>query len=133
MAWFKVDDQLHGHPKARRAGLEAMGLWSLAGSQSIAYKLNGFVPQWYIDSWPKGKRLAAQLVSADLWEPAQQDGLDGFMFHDWSHFQPSADEIERDRENSRIRQRNRRERMRSGGQQNQDQQAEQTRGGIRAV
>lgn len=26
MPWFKVDDKIHSHPKARRAGLAAMGL-----------------------------------------------------------------------------------------------------------
>lgn len=32
MAWFKVDDKLHSHPKLYRASLRAMGLWVLAGS-----------------------------------------------------------------------------------------------------
>ena len=26
MAWFKVDDTLHGHPKVRRAGAAAVGV-----------------------------------------------------------------------------------------------------------
>lgn len=112
MAWFKTDDQLHGHPKPRKAGLEAMGLWIVAASHSISYKGDGFVPAWYIDSWPKGRRLAGKLVDAGLWSESEKDGLSGYLFHDWEHYQPTADEIERDREASRLRQRNRRERLR---------------------
>lgn len=112
MAWFKVDDQLHGHPKPRKAGLAAMGLWSLAGSHCAAYKSDGFVPTWYIDSWPRGRRLASELITAGLWQPAEHNGLPGYRFHDWDDYQPTADEIERDREASRIRQKNRRERLR---------------------
>lgn len=112
MAWFKVDDQLHGHPKPRKAGLEAIGLWTVAGSHTMAYKGGGFVPTWYVDSWPKGRKLAAQLVDANLWKPGEKDGLPGFYFHDFHDYQPTADEIERDREASRIRQKNRRERLR---------------------
>lgn len=112
MAWFKTDDQLHSHPKPRRAGLEAMGLWIVAGSHSTAYKGEGFVPAWYIDSWPRGKKLAAQLVAARLWEEGEKDGLPGYVFHDWEHFQPTAEEVEREREASRLRQKNRRERLR---------------------
>lgn len=78
----------------------------------MAYKGNGFVPNWYVESWPKGKRLAAQLVAAGLWSPDVQEGLPGFLFHDWCDYQPTAEEIERDREASRLRQKNRRERLR---------------------
>lgn len=44
MPWFKVDDQLHSHPKPRRASLAALGLWTLSGSYSMAYKLDGSHP-----------------------------------------------------------------------------------------
>ena len=32
MPWAKIDDKLHGHPKAAEAGLEALGLHLLAMS-----------------------------------------------------------------------------------------------------
>jgi len=38
MPFFRTDDQMHGHPKARRAGLSALGLWDMSGSHSMAYK-----------------------------------------------------------------------------------------------
>lgn len=114
MPWFRVDDTLHGHPKARRAGLAAMGLWNLAGSHSMAYKTEGFVPEWFVLSWPQGKRLAAQLVKQGLWlADAERDEEAGWQFHDWEDYQASADEVEEDREKARDRQRKRRARLRA--------------------
>lgn len=112
MPWFKVDDTLHGHPKARRAGLEAMGLWSVSGSYCMSYKTDGFVPEWYVQSWPHGLKLAARLVSAGKWETYEKDGERGWVFHDWADYQPSSDEIESERENARERQKKRRQRLR---------------------
>ena len=85
MPWFKVDDQLHSHPKPRRASLAALGLWTLSGSYSMAYKLDGFVPAWYVHGHNQGKRHAESLVRVGLWE--------------------KADEIEAEREAARERQR----------------------------
>lgn len=112
MPWFKVDDTLHSHPKPRKAGLAAVGLWSLAGSYAMNYKTDGFVPEWFVASWPQGRRLADLLVKHGLWEIGEKDGEAGWYFHDWLHYQPSSDEIEQDRENARERQRRRRENLR---------------------
>lgn len=105
MPWMKVDDALHSHPKARRAGLAAMGLWTLAGSWAMSYKTDGFVPAWYVSSHPSGRRHATTLVEAGLWTPSTRDGEDGWDFHDWTDYQPSATDIEADRERARERQR----------------------------
>jgi hypothetical protein len=109
VAWFRVDDMLHSHPKARKAGLPAMGLWTLAGSFSMAYKLDGFVPEWFIVSWPNGKKLAGLLVEVECWEPTVRDGQPGWQFHDWDDYQPLAEEIEKRRAQSRDRQRRHRQ------------------------
>lgn len=93
MAWFKVDDQIHSHPKARRAGLEAMGLWLLAGSHCMSYLTDGFVEAWFVQSWPHGEELAGKLVQAGLWLEA--DG--GWQFHDWEKFQPTRESVKADR------------------------------------
>ena len=104
--WFKVDDTLHSHPKVRRAGAAAVGVWATAGSFCMAYKTDGFVPAYYIDGWGKtGITSARGLVECGLWEVAEKDGERGFQFHDWEDYQPSSDEIERDREQARDRQR----------------------------
>lgn len=108
MPWFKIDDTLHSHPKVRRAGLQALGLWVASGAYCMAYKTDGHVPDWYVDGWPSGKRLADKLVHARLWEVTD----DGWQFHDWLDHQPSAAEIEADREHARERQRKRREKLR---------------------
>lgn len=103
MPYFKVDDMLHSHPKPRRAGLEAMGLWAVAGSHCMAYKSDGFVPTWFVAGWPRGPKLAAQLVTAQLWSLTVKDGEPGWQFHDWDDVQLTAAEIESDREHSRAR------------------------------
>lgn len=94
MAWFKVDDQIHSHPKARRAGLEAMGLWLLAGSHCMSYLTDGFVEAWFVQSWPHGEVLAGKLVQAGLW--LEVDG--GWQFHDWGKFQPTRESVKADRQ-----------------------------------
>lgn len=112
MPWFKVDDTLHTHPKPRKSGLAATGLWTIAGSYCMAYKTDGFVPDWFVASWPQGRKLADVLVKNSQWEIGEKDGEKGWFFHDWHHYQPSSDEIEQDRENARERQRKRREKLR---------------------
>lgn len=114
MPWFKVDDTLHSHPKSRKVGTNSVGLWAVSGSYSMAYKTDGFVPDWYVKSWPSGERLAAKLVAANLWLPGVREDETGWYFKDWLHYQPSAEEIEADREKARERQRQRRQRLRDG-------------------
>lgn len=109
MPWFKVDDTLHGHPKPRRAGLAAMGLWSLAGSYASQYTTEGFVPEWFVTSWPSGRKHADALSKVGLWRPGESAGESGWWFHDWEHYQMTREEIERDRELNRERQRKFRE------------------------
>lgn len=114
MPWFKVDDSFHSHPKARRVPLAAVGLWTLCGSHCMAYKTDGFVPGWFVASLPKGRSLASVLVGEGLWLDAARNGEEGYQFHDWLHIQQSAQEIERDREHNRQRQRDFRQRLRDG-------------------
>lgn len=93
MAWFRADDKLHSHPKARKAGLDAMGLWVLAGTYAMDYRTDGFVPDWFIKSWPNGPKLSTKLVRAGLWSTGQEDGESGYRFHDWHDFQPTLEEL----------------------------------------
>jgi hypothetical protein len=87
--WFKVDDKLHDHRKARRAGKAAMGVWVLAGSWSMDNDYDGFVPEDVLSRW--GSRADAErLVAAGLWDPERFNGEQGWRFHDWARFQPSA-------------------------------------------
>lgn len=113
MPWFKVDDALHSHPKARKAGLSALGLWVVSGSFSASYMTAGFVSEQWVASYPRGKSLAARLVAAKLWEPGVFEGDKGWFFHDWNDFQPSKAEILAERAAAKERQRRSREARRN--------------------
>lgn len=114
MPWFKVDDSLHSHPKTRRAGLAAMGLWVVAGSYCSQYVTEGFVPNWFVSGQRNGHKIAASIVAAGLWDKASKDGEQGYQFHDWEHFQMTKDEVEADRAHNRERQRRHRAKQREG-------------------
>ena len=105
MTWFRVDDNLCGNKKPRRAGLPAMGLWTIAGSYSSQQGLGGFIPEWYVQTWPSGAKLAAKLVEAGLWSPSEHDGDAGWEFHDWEQCNPSREKVEQDRSAARDRMR----------------------------
>lgn len=119
MAFFNVDDQLHGHPKVRAAGLHAYGLWTVAGSHCRAYKSDGNVPAWFVAGWPQGRSLAKRLVEVNAWhdyghdcaECPQPEGEKDFVFHDWLDVNSSADQVEKQREQQRKRQQKRRAKL----------------------
>jgi len=87
MPWAKLDDRLHAHPKAAKAGLEALGLHLLAMSHCAAYETDGHVHV----SFPtekaagKGPRLAQTLVDSGLWETNGS----GWVIHHWLDYNPS--------------------------------------------
>lgn len=89
MPWFKVDDGLHDHRKARRAGKAAMGVWVLAGSWCMASETDGFVPADVLARWGT-KRDADRLVEVGFWYADEQDGEAGWRFHDWLSYQPDV-------------------------------------------
>lgn len=99
MTWFKVDDSLSSHPKARAAGLPAMGLWVVAGSWASQHLTDGYIPEWFVKSWRSGPVLASKLVDSGLWDVA--DG--GWVFHQWAERQPSKARVESERESARKR------------------------------
>jgi hypothetical protein len=132
MPWFKVDDVLHSHPKARSGGTAAMGLWVLAGSHAAQYLTDGFVPEWYVKSWPNGSKLARQLVDARLWDAATDDhGKTGWQFRDWADYQPSREEVEADREATRDRQRKFRQARRDQRRASQNESTDKAIRGMR--
>jgi hypothetical protein len=100
MTWAKVDDRLHGHAKAARAG-EALSLWVLALSWCAAYLTDGEVPREQPARLigAKGPKFAARLVEAGLWETTES----GYKFHDWHDYQPSGDEVRASRAEAKTR------------------------------
>ncbi|MEC4616289.1 hypothetical protein [Tsukamurella tyrosinosolvens] len=100
MAWFKVDDQLHNHRKARavlrsaaskRRDAAPMGLWALAGSWCGQNRTGGFIPAELLDDWDDdAQALAERLIDAGLWRRDEVDGEPGYRFHDWADRNPAG-------------------------------------------
>lgn len=96
MVWFKVDDKLHDHRKARQARKSAMGVWVLAGSWSADNLTDGFIPDDVATRWGTRHDFTA-LVSAGLWIEATSGSERGWQFVNWGEFQPVKADIERER------------------------------------
>jgi hypothetical protein len=90
MSWVRLDDTLHGHPKAAKAGLEALGLHMLAMSHCGQYSPKGHVAPEFVreKAGAKGSKLAKRLVESGLWET----NGNGWLIHDWSEYNPSAEQ-----------------------------------------
>jgi hypothetical protein len=111
VTWFKVDDKLHEHKKVRRMehDLAAIGLWTLSGSWAGGERTDGFVPASIPRRWASPQKiagLAARLVDAGLWEPAEVDGERGWLFHDWEQCNPTKDDTATDAGRLRWRRKN---------------------------
>jgi hypothetical protein len=100
VTWFWVDDHLHSHRKQRKAGLEAIGLWTLSGSWCADTLSDGFIPEDVAEAWARKRlpMLSKRLVAAGLWEPHEVDGEPGWLFHDWEDWQKSRAQVEDRRE-----------------------------------
>lgn len=98
MSWFKTDDKLPDHRKARavrkshpgkRRDVAPFGIWVLAG----AWSDDGFVPLEVLEDWDdNAEDLAERLVSAGMWHRTQRDGEPGYVFHDWHDQNPARDD-----------------------------------------
>lgn len=111
MPWFRVDDGFHSHPKTLSTSLSARGLWVTAGSWSSAHLTNGVVRPQDLAALGGTPELAAELVSAGLWEKRRGGG---WKFHDWSCKNPTREAVENDRRDAAERQRRSRKRRLDG-------------------
>lgn len=102
MTWFKVDDSFHSHPKVLAAEPAALGLWVVAGAWCSANLTDGFVPDYAVPRLlPDAARLAEKLVACRLWKRTKG----GYRFHDWREYNPTASEVNSEREAARERMR----------------------------
>jgi hypothetical protein len=94
MPWVKLDDSFDAHKKARKAGLEALGL-HLRALSNAGKELDDHVDREWVRErgGPKGEKLAQQLVEARLWET----NGDGWIIHDFFDFNPTREEWDTDR------------------------------------
>lgn len=115
MTWFKVDDTFHSNRKVMSLmdEPEALGLWVIAGSWCGSNLTNGFVPDYALARLlPDAVKLAQKLVTAGLWTRVRG----GHRFHDWDHYQLTAEEILEERAAARERMRRLRARRRGDKQ-----------------
>jgi hypothetical protein len=103
MPWGKMDDKFHRNPKVRalrrmKGGTEALGVWVLWWSWCLDdATLTGFVPD--VELSRSDERAAATLVSVGLWD--RVDG--GYVFHDFSQYNPTPEQVERKKAMDRER------------------------------
>lgn len=90
MTWFKVDDSFYDHPKVFDAPDCALALWVRAGCWSARNLTDGFVPASLPARICDDPDTAVRvLVDRGLWKRARG----GFQFHDWTEYQPSAEDV----------------------------------------
>lgn len=93
MAWARLDDRWHDHPKVIAAGLEASGLWAMCLTWAHRSRRGsdrpGFVPKEVVSRFAgsKANRLGCKLTEVGLFEVA--DG--GWMIHDFTSYLPKYD------------------------------------------
>lgn len=107
MAFALMDDQIHGHPKFARAGLDAIGLWALCLSYCSDYLTDGHIPREVGERFAGRSlhRLAAKLVNCGgPGKPGLWDVVDGgWQMHDYLDWNPSAATVKEKRETERQR------------------------------
>ena len=74
----------------------------------MAYRTDGFVPEYFVKRYPRGNALAKRLVAAGLWRRGESDGVHGWWFHDWKPECTKA-RIDEAREKARLRKQRSRE------------------------
>lgn len=113
MTWMKVDDGFHSSPKLQsipaRHRFQAAGLWVIAGSWASQQMTDGFIPDYMIAMWKPTAKTVDSLVSSGLWERVR----DGFAFRSWCEYNPSKQQTMHEREASKARMRDSRERRKN--------------------
>lgn len=115
--WFPVSHAVLTHPKAHRAGAEAMWLAVCSWGWSDLHATDGLVPHEVLPTLAPGlgsaraHRAAGRLVEAGLWHA---DGPD-FRIHDYHDHQDEGPAVRARRAQAAARKRQQRERERNGG------------------
>ena len=99
MVDFRVDDGFGNHPKTLGLSLEAVGLWTLAGAWCMRYLTDGHIPTEAVRAITTRQQPSRDLVARNLWVPID----DGYQFVDWAQYQRTRGQVEAERERSRKR------------------------------
>jgi len=106
MSWIRIDDQMVDHPKIVPLSDAAFRWVHRALSYANRFPADGVLPPAFLDQVPQAVRR--DLVTRKVWER----GHDGITrIHDYLEYQPSKAEVERQREDAKLRQRKRREKV----------------------
>jgi hypothetical protein len=96
MAWARLDDGFHDHPKLIGLPLEAVGLWTLSLTwahrhHGVSSGLFGHIPADLPQrlGGNRGRKLAALLELHKLWDVEQ--GLGGWVIHDYVDYLPASE------------------------------------------
>lgn len=99
MVFFFVDDGLHSHPKMAELSDAALGLWTRCGSWAARHGTDGFIPATMVRKLASSRsttcrRIVLELVEKGVWSCCTGGrGEDGYQFHDWLDWQPSAEDV----------------------------------------
>jgi hypothetical protein len=117
MGWFAVDDGFDNHPKIRKAGNAAAGLFCRLGAYSSRSATEGVIPGPVARDYGTGAQLRKlgdlgmlHTVGHDCKDCVQPPPGD-FVMHDYLDYNRSRREIENARKAGAERQRKRRERL----------------------
>ena len=97
MAWFKVDDGFHDHPKVDDLSLEAIGLWLMCATWSSRHLTDGVVPVSRIVKLGGNAELCSELVRANMWRTSEDVRDDGspnaYEYVNWGDWNPTKDDV----------------------------------------
>lgn len=100
MPWFRVEENFHSHPKVRRAGNAATGLWVRCGTWSSNYLTDGFIPEETVREFGNRRELDA-LLATRLWVSVES----GVLMPDYLEYNPSAEQVRQQRKRDAERKR----------------------------
>jgi hypothetical protein len=117
MGWFAVDDGFDNHPKIRKAGNAAAGLFCRMGSYCSRNATEGVIPGPVARDYGTAPQLR-KLIELGMIHPfghacadCKQPEKGGFVMHDYLQYNRSRKEIETARKAGVERQRRRRARL----------------------
>ncbi|MEV5673484.1 mucin-2 [Streptomyces sp. NPDC052503] len=124
MAWLKVDDTSHAHPKFLRAGNAAIGLWVRAGAYVAQHLTEGVIPGVVAQLYGTAPQVR-KLVAAGLWHAhghdctvCPQPPAGDYVMHDYLIYNPTRGKVEDERAAAADRQKRAREK--AAEQRNQE-------------
>lgn len=105
MAWARMDDGFHDHPKVDGLSLAAVGLWTLCLTWAHRHRRSALIPGHISEARATkvagrmAPKLAFELVKAGLWEP--EENIGGWVIHDFADYLPKERDPDERREAGR--------------------------------